>query len=141
MGLNPNFSLRILSATTVWILVSPSIWTKVKYICTHLLPPHLSQFYGYCPCVGNVTIFFSFFDFCLRDGSVTTFFRFEVQKFCRLESQNFCRFDQHKPSFFFAKTRILQICAFVNLTPTIKFGKNLKNLQIWVLEILQIWGS
>ena len=33
MGLNPNFSLRILSPTTVWILVSPSIWTKVK--CRH----------------------------------------------------------------------------------------------------------
>ena len=32
-GLNPNFSLRILSPTTVWILVSPSIWTKVK--CTY----------------------------------------------------------------------------------------------------------
>ena len=37
MGLNPNFSLRILSAITVWILVSPSIWTKVKYTYYEIL--------------------------------------------------------------------------------------------------------
>ena len=43
--------------------------------------------------------------------------------------------------FLFAKSRFLQICAFVNLSPTIKFCKNQKNLQILVSEILQIWGS
>ena len=85
----------------------------------------------FCPCLGYVTIF-------IPNSPPPPEVHFATFVCVTVMPRHFA--DLTIP-LFFAKSRFLQICAFVNLSQTIKFCKNSKNLQIWVSEILQIWGA